>query len=428
MINQNPYDELPYRCFPIEWTAPERLALASILHSGPKPPLHAYRVLELGCGNGANLIPMAFYRRHGYFVGIDGARTQIDVANHNRVALNLSNIEFIHSDFTGAASHLGEPFDYIIAHGVFSWVSPETRDALLELCARYLLPEGLLYLNYNTRPGWTVRDMVREFLFAQTNGTTDLRKRAQQAQEVSALLSAAMREKENPYSHLLAGEFQFVCEIDITYIAHEYLSTWNTAYWRSEFLALARASGFEYIGDADFSYSTGRMEEPRVLEIHKGPITGRSREDTIDFLCYRQLHSPILTRSPWTAKPLSLHKFMKLRVASGLLLVTRDSKQGYVFQHPSGYQVAVKDEKMATGLRSLRPIWPRSLPIEQVFADVSKAKDDLILLHRHGLLELRCIEPGDFPGGPALLPFLTDSIADRVTTPYHTQGLIDSSS
>ena len=66
----NPYDELPYQSFPIEWTAPERLALASLLHGGPRPLLDGYRVLELGCGSGANLLALAYYRQHVTFLGV----------------------------------------------------------------------------------------------------------------------------------------------------------------------------------------------------------------------------------------------------------------------------------------------------------------------------------------------------------------------
>ena len=72
-FSANPYDELPYKSFSIEWSAPERLALASLLHGGPRPPLEKYRVLELGCGNGANLLALAYYRRHAAFVGVDAA-------------------------------------------------------------------------------------------------------------------------------------------------------------------------------------------------------------------------------------------------------------------------------------------------------------------------------------------------------------------
>ena len=97
-----PYDELPYRSFPIEWTAPERLALTSLLHGGPRQRLEEYRVLELGCGDGTNLIPMAYYRRHATFVGIDSAYTQIAVANEKRSSLQVTNITFVSTDFESA--------------------------------------------------------------------------------------------------------------------------------------------------------------------------------------------------------------------------------------------------------------------------------------------------------------------------------------
>src|SRR5262245_7341568 len=98
----NPYDELPYHSYPVEWTAPERLALASLLHGGPRPPSKKYRVLELGCGAGANLIALAYYRRHAIFVGVDGAATQVETARQRAAALGLANIEFHHADFRPA--------------------------------------------------------------------------------------------------------------------------------------------------------------------------------------------------------------------------------------------------------------------------------------------------------------------------------------
>jgi len=109
----NPYDELPYRSCPVEWTAPERLAVASLLHGGPRPPLGRYRVLEMGCGNGANLMPLAYYRRHAGFVGVDGALSQIAAAQARKSALGLSNVEFVHADFRTASQRLSGRFDYV---------------------------------------------------------------------------------------------------------------------------------------------------------------------------------------------------------------------------------------------------------------------------------------------------------------------------
>jgi len=62
-------------------------------------------------------------------------------------------------DFRSAPDLLEGRFDIIMAHGVFSWMPDDARDAMLELCARLLSPNGVLYLNYNAHPGWTVRGL-----------------------------------------------------------------------------------------------------------------------------------------------------------------------------------------------------------------------------------------------------------------------------
>ena len=140
----NPYDELPYCAYPIAWTAPERLALASLLHGGPRLPLDHYRVLELGCANGANLLPMAWYRQHAEFTGLDSSARQIALANEARDELGLSNLNFIHGSFRDTTNQLEGPFDIIMAHGVFSWVTDESRDAMLQMCRKLLATSGLI--------------------------------------------------------------------------------------------------------------------------------------------------------------------------------------------------------------------------------------------------------------------------------------------
>ncbi len=385
----NPYDELPYRTIPTEWAAPEHLALASMLHGGPRQALDSYRVLELGCGNGANLLPLAFYRRNATFVGVDGAQSQIEVANERKLALGLVNIEFINTDFLAAAQRLTDEFDFIIAHGIFSWVPPEVRDGLLELCARCLRLGGLLYLNYNSRPGWNVRGMVRDFLLAHTAGTKDLLTRAQLAQEVAAKVASFLTAAQHPYSRLMADEFRFVCENHLSSVAHDHLADHNHAYWRSEFLALALRHDLDYVADANFCYSTGRPPENVVSFLVKAQITGRSIDETVDLLCYRQLHSPVLTRRPWTRHPPGLDEFAALRVASCLAPRDLHDPQNLTFQHPTGYQVGANTEVMRKALLRLQSIWPRSLRVSDLFPDVRVVIDDLKLLQRLGLIDLR---------------------------------------
>ena len=414
----NPYDELPYKSFPIEWTAPERLALTSLLHGGPRQQLNDYTVLELGCGTGANLLPLAYYRRHATFVGLDGSGRQIDVANTRKSALQLSNVSFVAADFTNAAEHIDGEFDFIICHGVLSWIADDVRDALLKLCAQRLRPGGLLHLNYNSRPGWDVRGLVRDFLLAQTAGTQDQLTRAREAQDCAARISSYLNADEHHFTQLIINEFRIVCDRDLSFIAHEHLEANNQPYWRSKFLDLMKDHGFDHIADADFNYNSGRTPNELALWLKEQKLTGQSLDDTVDLLCYRQMHSPILTRTPFKRCPPSLEEFANLVVASSLTPGTREDDGNPILQHPSGHYVEVDQEDDLTAFTKLQTLWPRGVPVRETFPIESGMMDELMLLHRNGFIELRCIEPGDFEvsAGP-----LNKMEADDgyITTPYH---------
>lgn len=416
----NPYDEMPYASYPIEWTAPERLALASMLHAGPRLEMNSYRVLELGCGNGANLLPLAFFRQHGEFVGVDGAQRPIAQASASASQLRLSNICFIHADFREADSKLAGEFDFIVAHGVISWVPDAVLDELFRLCAQRLRSGGLLYLNYNCYPGWKVRGLVREFLLEHTAASPSLPERAKQAQAAAAQLAASLRTQEHAYSQLLANEFEFVRDGAPGYVAHEFLAEENHAFWRSEFLARARQHGFEFVADADFNYPSRRIDENLPVTLRERALLGRSLEDTVDLLCYRQLHSPILTRGSWRSAALSLEEFAGLHLASCLERMPPRSEAGVRFKHPSGYEVDVTRVDLLETFARLRPLWPRALPLRTLGLDLPAVMEDLLLLQRNGLIELRCVEPEPAPYWDSALALL-EGESGYITTPYHTR-------
>jgi SAM-dependent methyltransferase len=419
----NLYDELPYRSLPIEWTAPERLALASLLHGGPRLRLDEYRVLELGCADGANLLPMAYYRPHARFAGIDGAQSQIAVANTRKAALRLENVEFVCADFLAANLHVSGEFDFIIAHGVFSWIADAAREAVLELCARHLSADGLLYLNYNAYPGWNVRGMIRRLLLARTDTGATLGERALLAQELAVRMADSMESGDHPFTRLLVKEFRFVAEQDHSYVAHEYLAEHNRAFWRSEFLQLIREHGFQYVADADFSYPSGRMPvSPSVAD-----DLWEDASDTADLLCYRQLHSPILCRGPREKVLPSIEEFADLTIAS-CLTPCRDDGTAQMFEHPSGFKVEVREDASREAFSRLRQCWPLGMRVGHVFNDVGHVMDDLKLLQRNGLVEIRSSEPAKDIQFSTLLNEMEAAHGDYVTTPYHTREAVPAGS
>ncbi len=421
MSNVDLYEELPYKCRPVEWTAPERLALASLLHGGPRQSLDTYRVLELGCSNGANLLPQAFYRRHGRFVGIDRACTHLEAAESSRTELGLTNIEFINCDIDEAENRLVGEFDYIIAHGVFSWVPHHTRDALLRLCAKRLCPGGLLYVNYNAKPGWKIRGMVRDFLLAQTVAASSLRARAESARDVAAKIVSALPKDEHVYSTLIANEFQFVYDSDPCYVAHEYLAPENHSYWRSEFMTLVGSHGFNFVADADFNYSSGRISPDLLRRLDDERITGHTVQDTVDLLCYRQLHSAILTSPGFVKRPPDAHDISNLFIASCLSPCESTSEGHAMFEHPCGYRVEVTTHVMQTAFTTLERLWPLGLSVGELFTNASGVMDDLLLLHRNGVIELRCADGLHGDIDPEPLNRLENRIGGYSTSPYHTR-------
>src|SRR5438094_55973 len=139
---QRSYDQVPYPSFAFPFTHPSRLAALARLAGLDAPPLEQCRVLELGCARGGNVIPMAAQLPHARFLGIDLSPVQIDAANQTIRALGLANIELRRMDILDVTATTGE-FDYIIAHGVWSWVPPVVREKILAILAQNLAPDGI---------------------------------------------------------------------------------------------------------------------------------------------------------------------------------------------------------------------------------------------------------------------------------------------
>src|SRR3954466_10350885 len=158
------YDAIPYPTSPFRQTRPERLAAIAKQFGLTPPPAQNCRVLELGCSMGGNLIVMAQDHPESRFVGIDASSRQIADGWKTIDALGLKNIQLRQLDILDIGDDLGE-FDYIISHGVYSWVPPRVQNKMLEVCQRHLAPNGVAYISYNTLPGWHIRGVVRDMMF-----------------------------------------------------------------------------------------------------------------------------------------------------------------------------------------------------------------------------------------------------------------------
>lgn len=288
------YDEITYPNFAFPQTHPDRLAsLATLFGMGPSP-VECCRVLELGCGNGGNLIPMAFNLPESQFVGIDRATRPILKGQATIAALGLNNIELRQLDVNEVASQLG-PFDYIIAHGLYSWVPPEVRDRILMICRSCLVPQGVAYVSYNTYPGCHLRRITRELLLFHTRDTKNTRERVAQARALINWLADSQSGK-NAYQMFLGEVRRHFDEKSDAAIYHDDLADINSPVYFHQFVQHAAHHGLQFISEAEYfdvqysQFPAAVSEQLRLL----GEQDVLAKEQYLDFLEGRSFRQTLL--------------------------------------------------------------------------------------------------------------------------------------
>lgn len=237
------YDELPYDSLPLPETQPDFLAAVARLHGFDAPDPGRARILELGCAQGGNLIPLAWRWPESRCVGVELSRVQAEAGAAFIRHLGLSNVRIVHGDLAALPGDLGE-FDYIIAHGVFSWVPPAVQQALLAVCRRHLSPHGIAYLSFNVEAGWTPLLSLRTALTERTAADLPAPARFEQALRVLDELEA---EWSDP---VLLKEIAYLKSAAPSYLFHEYLAEFNAPMRFAEFAAQLDTHGLRYVGEA----------------------------------------------------------------------------------------------------------------------------------------------------------------------------------
>lgn len=244
------YDEIPYNSTPFTETHPAHLAALARLFGFAAPDPECCRVLELGCASGGNLIPMAWHLRGSEFVGIELSSSQAAAGAALIDRLGLTNIRLQQGDILDVRDELGQ-FDYILAHGVYSWVPPVVREKILQICAANLSPNGIAYISYNTHPGWRLRGMLRDMLLHHTRRAPSPRHRLTQAREMLEFLDTALEEIDVHSAQYLKQEITHLRASHPSYLYHEYLAEFNEPFLFSQFMDAAGRHGLQYLCEAD---------------------------------------------------------------------------------------------------------------------------------------------------------------------------------
>ena len=287
----NTYDEIPYPSEPVPQTHPDRLATIARLFGIRPQAIDCCRVLELGCGTGGNLIPMAERHPGSSFVGVDYSLNQVVAGREAIRALGLENIELTHLDILHAGVELGT-YDYIICHGVYSWVSAELQEKVLDLCKACLAPQGVAYVSYNAYPAWHLRSIVRELAWNGISRDERPAERVGQLRRALTFLGGALADENTPYAKFMRDDFEFVLNQPNNYLFHEYFEEENDPLYFHEFAARATRHGLLYVGDAVlqtmFPANLGSVAEKNMAPFSSDVISAEQHMDALRSRSFRQ--------------------------------------------------------------------------------------------------------------------------------------------
>ncbi|MSR32963.1 MAG: methyltransferase domain-containing protein [Gemmataceae bacterium] len=364
------YDDVPYGSKPFAITHPDRLAaIAGLLGLNP-PKVETARVLEIACSSGGNLLPMAAFLPSAHFTGIDFSSQAIDEANQSARQAGLKNIQFLHADIANF-NHDGPPFDYIISHGVFSWITPALQEKHMEICSRFLSANGVAFVSYNTFPGWNMRGMLRDLMSYHAKKFASPQEKVHQARQFIEFLASTVPSEGNPYGAFIKFELDLLRQNRDSYIYHEHLVGENHPFYLHEFVAMARSHGLEYLADADLR-AMAQLDFPdSVKKVLESSMDRIDCEQYMDFLRNRMFRNSLLVRSGNQPKLNVDPKIMEnYHLGSSLKLSGEarplESPEPDVYPINGGGEIAIRGSCAKACFRILGKAWPDRI----AFADL----------------------------------------------------------
>jgi methyltransferase-like protein/SAM-dependent methyltransferase len=368
-VSETSYDRVPYHSVALPQTHPDRLATVARLFGLDAPAVARCRVLELGCASGGNLIPMAFNLPGSQFVGLDLSGHQVAEARATIAALGLENIRVEQASVLDVGPAWGT-FDYVIAHGVFSWVERDVQDGILAVARDTLSPEGLAYISYNTYPGWHMREMVRHMMRYHVAQFDEPDEQIDQARALLAFLASAS-EGSGPYGDLLRREVDRLDQTSNAYLFHEHLEPTNSPIYFHQFIERAERAGLLYLSEVSVSdMLTSHFPKAVADTLERISPDLLHLEQYLDFVRNRQFRQTILCHAG--RKPSRALTPDSLR---GLLLSSRarpasdevDLTPGVTVEFSNGKQRATATlpaSKSAYAI--LAESWPCALPLDDL--------------------------------------------------------------
>lgn len=364
------YDEIRYPARSFEYTHPNRLATIAAIYGMRPAPIPNCRVLELGCGVGGNIIPMAYQNPDSEFVGIDLSAEAVAAGQTRIAALGLKNISLLHLDILDVGDQFGR-FDYIIAHGVYSWVPEPVRQKIFTIARQLLTPHGVSYISYNAHPYSRMRDMVRDMMLFHTRNVTDPKEKIGQARAIVKFITEATSD-DTAYGKAMRYQRERIDKIYNEVLFHDDLNASAEAFLLYRFVEEANEHGLQYLGDVDFVRQdmTNYPDEARSTLQSFPPEMLMVRDQYQDFIDGAGFRRTLLCREDVKLTRRVTDDFVKRFFLSAPMKTKTEDPEtdagSNISQAGDNTEIETSSPLERAVFRSLGEAWPHSLTFDEL--------------------------------------------------------------
>ena len=366
------YDETPYRGAAFPKTHVDHLATLATIFGMTPGPIHRCRVLELGCGDGGNLIPMAVSLPESRFFGVDLAATPIATARATARQLKVTNCDFEALDLMNFPKNSGS-FDFIIAHGVYSWVPELVRERILSICHEHLAPQGVAFISYNAYPGGYLRQLTRSMMLYHTRSANGPAAKVKQGRALLRFAIEAQPET-GTYRSILEDQLKRIETLEIGGVYHDDFGPENVPFYFHQFVADARRHGLQFLCEADlFEMETGQLPESIAARFRALDRDILAREQYLDMIKCRFFRQTLLCHADLTLdRSFSPRRVETLHASSTAEPASSqpDLAPGVPeeFRITNGAEVTTTSASAKAALLHLSNIWPRMAGLAEIDA------------------------------------------------------------
>lgn len=421
------YDAVAYPTPVLPIPTPNRLAAAGLLHGWRAPDPSTASVLEIGCGDGFNLIGIAAVAPGSRCVGFDLSGEAIARGQALVTQTGLQNVDLHRGDIMDYPRG-GPRFDYIVCHGVYSWIPQPVRPALLELIGARLAPGGLAYVSFDSLPAASPKAAINAFLLRELAGIEGVEARLTGAARLLALLARNQRAESRLKGQLdqLLGDLN---GFHPGYFYHDWLAEFYAPVALDAFGAEAAASGLRRVGDAAmYDMFTGDLDDEAraMVEACGDDIPRRS------VLLHMLRGSHVFRREMLVradAPPPALDWPDAVRTLSFVYLGTREELTeddgGIRYSDgPEGFVVAREPSLVAT-MDALLEHSPNELTFDRLLgitgvesealANLLRGIATLTVIDAHATAQNFVTEPGDYPRAGQLVRAMMANGSQAIT-------------